>query len=294
MFQFIPVEEDNIFAVKVSGKLTDADYQQFLPQLEDLIGQFKRISLLLELEDFHGWEPKAAWDDFRFGMKHDQDFQRIAIVGDKTWHKWMTMLGNAFTDTSVRFFNRDQLAEAWDWLREGAKGDEAAAPEPAEDDKPPPWRHILAAVDFSPLSRLALARAVELSRDHGARLSLLHAVEMTGTPLLDYDVLMTDPVDFLELDQQRFEQAEVELKRLADSLEMDDVQTEVLWGTPKSAVLSYAEAQNVDLIVVGSHGRHGIGRLLGSASAAIANSARADVLIVRPPSAASGVGVKSR
>jgi len=284
MFQFIPVAEDNIFAVKVSGRLTDADYQQFLPQLEDLIGQFRTISLLLELEDFHGWEPKAAWDDFRFGMKHDQDFQRVAIVGEKTWHKWMTMLGNAFADTSVRFFNRDQLQEAWDWLREGTKGDKAATPESAEDDKPPPWRHILAAVDFSSLSRLAVARAVELSRCHGARLSLIHAVEMMGTPLLDYDVLMTDPVDFLELDRQRFEQADVELRRLADSLDVDDVQTEVMWGTPKSAVMSYAEAQNVDLIVVGSHGRHGIGRLLGSVSAAIANSARADVLIARPSS----------
>ncbi|WP_457676415.1 STAS/SEC14 domain-containing protein [Thiolapillus sp.] len=287
MFQFIPVAEDNIFAVKVSGKLTDADYQAFLPELEALIKEHRPISLLLELDDFHGWEPKAAWDDFRFGMKHDQDFNRIAIVGEKTWHRWMTALGNAFTEANIRFFNRDQFQEAWDWLREGERQASGAGEESAEDDKPPPWRHLLVAVDFSPVSRLAVARAVELCRLYRARLSLIHAVEMMGTPLLDYDVLMTDPVDFLELDQQRFEQAGVELRRMADSLDLEEVQTEVMWGTPKSAVLSYAEAQKVDAIVVGSHGRHGVARLLGSTAAAIANSARTDVLVVRQQDSAS-------
>ncbi|BAO44272.1 STAS/SEC14 domain-containing protein [Thiolapillus brandeum] len=284
MFQFIPVTEENIFAVKATGKLTDADYQQFLPQLEALIAENSPISLLLELEDFHGWEPKAAWDDFRFGMAHDKDFRRIAIVGEKTWHKWMTQLGNAFTDTSVRFFNRDQLQEAWDWLREGNTGkSRAVGQQSTETDKPPAWRHILVAMDFSPHSQWALNRAVDLCHCHDARLTLIHAVEMTGTPLLDYDILPADPVEFIELDQQRFDQSVEKIEKLADSLDLNEVETQVVWGTPKSAVLSYAEAQNVDLIIVGSHGRHGVARLLGSTAVSIANNARTDVVLVREP-----------
>jgi universal stress protein A len=284
MFQFIPVAEDSIFAVRASGKLTDADYQQFLPRIEELIQQNRPISLLLELEDFHGWEPKAAWDDFRFGMAHDKDFERIAIVGENTWQKWMAMLGNAFTDARVRFFNRDQLQEAWDWLREGHRSQvKAMGQGDTEDDDPPPWRHILVALDFSPYSRLTLKRALELCRCHDARMSLIHTVEVTAMPMLDYDMLVTDPLDFLALDQQRFDQASAALKSLADGLEYDDVQTAVLWGAAKSAILSYAEAQNADLIVVGSHGRHGMARLLGSTASAIANSARMDVLVVRKP-----------
>ena len=286
MFQFIPVAEDSIFAVRASGKLTDADYQQFLPQIEELIQQNRPISLLLELEDFHGWEPKAAWDDFKFGMAHDKDFERIAIVGENSWQKWMAMLGNAFTDARVRFFSRDQLQEAWDWLREGRKSQTGAAEEGDKDnDKPPPWRHILVAVDFSPYLRLSLNRAVELCRQNDAQLSLVHAVEITAMPLLDYDMLAADPLDFLAFDQQRFDQAAAALKDLAGSLELENVRAEVLWGTAKSAILAYAEAQKVDLIVVGSHGRHGIARLLGSTASAIANSARMDVLVARKPGA---------
>ncbi|HDK37474.1 MAG TPA: STAS/SEC14 domain-containing protein [Thiolapillus brandeum] len=116
MFQFLPVEEPHIYVVKASGKLTDADYQAFMPKLEAIIQEGGPISLLVELEDFHGWEPRAAWDDFKFGKAHDQDFQRIAIVGQKSGHKWMSFIGNAVTDDKIRFFTHDQLQEAWDWL----------------------------------------------------------------------------------------------------------------------------------------------------------------------------------
>lgn len=60
MFQFIPVAERDLFAFRATGKLTDDDYQVFLPQLEELIEARGPISMLMELEDFHGWDAKAA------------------------------------------------------------------------------------------------------------------------------------------------------------------------------------------------------------------------------------------
>ena len=48
MFQFIPVHEGNVYAVRVSGKLSHEDYQNFLPDLEDLIKPDEKISLLIE------------------------------------------------------------------------------------------------------------------------------------------------------------------------------------------------------------------------------------------------------
>jgi len=283
MFEFIPVSEENIFAVRVTGKLTDEDYQQFLPQLEKLIRDCGPISLMVELEDFQGWEPKAAWDDFRFGIEHDKDFVRIAIVGRKSWHKWMAGIGNAFTDTKIRFFYKNNIQDAWDWLREGKDKVPSTVEDPIAlaNKKPEPYRHILVALDFTPHSSQALARAMEMARLHGAKLSLIHAVENTFYPDLGYDPLMIDPGEFAELDQQIHDQAVSRMEQMANSLDYPDVQHEVLWGTPKSAVLSYAEAQKVDLIVVGSHGRHGIAKLLGSTAVAIVHSARCDVFVVR-------------
>ncbi len=284
MFQFIPVAEENTFAVKVSGKLTDEDYQQFLPQLTTLIHKYGPISLLVELEDFKGWEPKAAWDDFRFGKEHDKDFIRIAIVGRKSWHRWMVALGDAFTDTKIRFFFRDDLQEAWDWLREGnQKSTDVAETEASEalPQKLQPYTHILVALDFSSHANQALARALEMARHYKAKLSLIHTVENISYPSMDYDPLMVDPAEFMAIDQQVFDNATARMEKLAASLDYPDVQQQVLWGPAKSTILSFAEAQDVDLIVAGSHGRHGIARLLGSTATAIANSASCDVLVVK-------------
>lgn len=50
------LQEDNIFAFRLSGKLSHADYQTYLPRLEEPLEAHDRISVLLELVDFHGWE----------------------------------------------------------------------------------------------------------------------------------------------------------------------------------------------------------------------------------------------
>jgi len=284
MFQAIPVVEDNIFAFKATGKLTEEDYAKFLPELEKLIKENGKISLFVELEDFRGWEPKAAWEDMKFGEEHDDDFKRIAIVGDKPWMKWMVAIGNAFTDTEIRYFDRDHSQQAWDWLREA----DDAAPESAENPAKPveavqPYQHIVAAVDFTPYSRRAVNRAVELARQYNAKLSLVHAVQHVTYPGLDYDLVMVDPGEFLEVDQQIFKASEERLEKMAKSLDLPDVTQEVLWGAPKATVLSFAEAQNADLIVAGSHGHHGLARLIGSTANGIAHGARCDVMIVKSP-----------
>ena len=284
MFQTIPVREENIFAFKATGKLTDADYQQFLPELTTLIHKYGPISLLVELEDFHGWEPKAAWDDFKFGKQHDKDFIRIAIVGEKHWQKWMTVISNAFSETQIHSFSREELQEAWDWLREGDQKEDLPSGRVVESEKVDlkPYRHVLVAVDFSPHSDLALQRSLELARHYNANLSLVHAVEYTNYFSTEYDSVVL-PHNFMEIDQSIFDHSSSHLDQIAKDLNYPNTQHEVLWGRPRSTILSYATAQNVDLIVVGSHGRHGLTRLLGSTATGIMHNAKCDVIIVKLP-----------
>jgi hypothetical protein len=125
MFQKLSESSEKVLGFKVSGKLTDEDYKVFVPQIEKIIQEFGRISLLLELDDFHGWDLGAAWDDFKFGMKHSKDFKRVAIVGDKKWEEWMARLAKPFMKAEVKYFEGSQLQEAWEWLN-GKKSKEAA------------------------------------------------------------------------------------------------------------------------------------------------------------------------
>ena len=292
MFQEIPVTEDHIYAFKATGKLTDEDYQKFLPRLTTLNHKYGPLSLFIELEEFKGWEPKAAWDDMHYGLKHDGDFNRIAILGDKAWQHWMIAITNIFTHTQLRFFKRDELSKAWDWLREV---DEEVADEDTDEvvltnDEAllnpsvtlKPYQHILVAIDHSVYSDAALQRAIELAQQYHTKLSLVQAIEPLMLAYAD-TAMVAPPYSFYGQDQKLFDNAEAALKQLADTLDFPDIQHEVIWGSPKASVLSYAEAQDVDLIVVGSHGHRGIARLLGSTASGIMNSARCDVTVVRIP-----------
>lgn len=281
MFQELPVNEKNIFAFKVSGKLSDEDYQQFVPRVEALIKEHGSIRLLIELEDFEGWDLKAAWDDFKFAREHEDSLERIAVVGEKRWQRWMVLAGSALTETEIRYFYKDHLQEAWDWLRsneEDASKEKEASP---QDIDLRPYRHIVVAVDFSRFSHAAVKRAIELGKKYEMpKLSLIHAVEHIMFPSGDTDGVIV-PYDYLEQDLILFDAAKKRLEDFAKTLDYPDVHHEVIWGTPKSAVLSYAEAQQSDLIVAGSHGHHGLARLLGSTSSGIVNSARCEVLVVK-------------
>ncbi len=275
MFQIIPVNEDRIVAVKVIGKLNDKDLEEFTALLERLIAEHGPLSLLIELENFHGWEADAAWTAFMFMTKHEDDFKHIAIIGEKRWEHWMTALGNAFTATEIRYFKRDELLVAWDWLREGM----ASASQQNNQDALIPYAHILVATDFSPHADIAARRAKEIASLYDARITLLHAVENFIFYGDIYDPV--GPVQQLDTDHMIFEAAEKQMAQLASKLDIPNLVTEVMWGSPKAAILSYAAAQQVDLIVTGSHGRSGVSRLLGSTTNGILHGANCDVLSVR-------------
>ena len=154
MLQFIPVFDGNTIAARASGKLSHEDYQNFLPQLEERISALGKVSLLFEFENFTGWELEAAKDDYDFGMKNLANFERIAMVGDKAWERWMSLIAKPFLPSGeVRYFNRENLQDAWDWLRE------KEAPKQTEEQLHP-YENIVVAVDFSKHSKLACKRAI--------------------------------------------------------------------------------------------------------------------------------------
>jgi len=67
------------------------------------------------LENFHGGYMKAAKDDYRFGIAHQDAFERVAIIGDKGWGHWLAIMAKPFIDAKVRFFQPQQASEAWGW-----------------------------------------------------------------------------------------------------------------------------------------------------------------------------------
>ena len=61
-----------------------------MPDSEELIRQHDKIRLLVMLDDFKGWNAGALWEDIKWDARHFNHVERIAVVGEKQWQKWMT------------------------------------------------------------------------------------------------------------------------------------------------------------------------------------------------------------
>ena len=83
VIEIMPESKSSALALKASGKLTDADYKEVLiPKIEEIIKRSGKAKVLLHLpQDFIGWDAHAMWDDARFGLRHRNDFQKLAVVG---------------------------------------------------------------------------------------------------------------------------------------------------------------------------------------------------------------------
>lgn len=116
--QLIEENDGKVLVVHVSSKLAKADYEHFVPEFERLVGKHGKLRLLFDMTDFHGWELSAAWEDFKFGIEHFADIDKLAMVGDRQWQHGMALFCKPFTKAVVRYFEHADAAEARKWLNE--------------------------------------------------------------------------------------------------------------------------------------------------------------------------------
>ena len=110
--------EARIVSLALTGKLDKTDYEAFMPKIEEQIKQRGKIRLLVELIDFHGWKFSGLIEDTKFGFRHFNDIDRLAIVGDRKWEKGMATFCKPFTTASIRYFEHEELEDAKTWLHE--------------------------------------------------------------------------------------------------------------------------------------------------------------------------------
>lgn len=139
------------------------------------------------------------------------------------------------------------------------------------------YTHLLFAVDLHGDTLLMMEKVKQLAKQNGAKLSLLHVVEMVPVGL--YNEVIEPPQ--IEIEQQLARNAEEKLKQLARSHNLDEDNVHVEIGVAKWQLLEFASQQQVDLIVLGNHSRHGFSRLLGSTANAVLSHAECDVLALQ-------------
>jgi universal stress protein A len=140
------------------------------------------------------------------------------------------------------------------------------------------YKHVLLAVDFFAQTDNVSKRARLLADTYQAKLSLIHVVENIPFPDTGYTLDSTFDIDFMN---SLIESAKLKLAKVAQDLHVSADATYVELGSPKLEITRIAEEKAVDLIVIGSHGRHGLALLLGSTANGVLHHAKCDVLAVR-------------
>ena len=138
------------------------------------------------------------------------------------------------------------------------------------------YRHILLGVDLSAESRQVVDRAVALRNASGAELSVIHVIEP-----LSFAYGGDIPMDFSGIQEEIHKQAKSHMASLCDPLNIPESHRRLVVGRPETEIHHIAEEIDADLIVVGSHGRHGLSLLMGSTANGVLHGARCDVLAVR-------------
>ncbi len=139
-------------------------------------------------------------------------------------------------------------------------------------------RKIVVPVDFSDASKPVLEYAVDVARDRGATLTLLHVI---GVPLAPFDPaygVTADPKLLLTI------QGEVEkrLGEMAERIVGVAAEPRVEVGAPSREIVRFARDSGADLIVIGTHGRTGLRHVfLGSVAETVVRQATCPVLVVR-------------
>lgn len=106
----------NVLGFKMSGKLHDADYQHFVPEIDQVVAAHGKARLLAQFHDFQGWDVHALWDDIKFSTTHCAKIERIALVGEKKWEEWMAKVCKPFTMAEIKYFDVAEIDAAWKWL----------------------------------------------------------------------------------------------------------------------------------------------------------------------------------
>lgn len=104
--------------MKAIGRLTHADYQMLNPLIDSALKgiDHPKLDVFLDASELEGWEPRAAWDDLRFGLRHGSEFRRIALLGHKKWQELASRVSNWFISGEVKYF--EDADEAMAWLRQ--------------------------------------------------------------------------------------------------------------------------------------------------------------------------------
>ncbi|MBS2132192.1 STAS/SEC14 domain-containing protein (plasmid) [Burkholderia thailandensis] len=112
---------DGVAGFVAKGRVTRKDYEDVLiPAMETALKANRKVRCYYELgPEFSGMDPAAAWEDFKLGIQHLSQWERVAVVTDVEWIRIALSVFRFLIPGEVRVFGAGQSAQARQWIIEG-------------------------------------------------------------------------------------------------------------------------------------------------------------------------------
>ena len=136
------------------------------------------------------------------------------------------------------------------------------------------YQHVLIAIDLTEESSQVIEKAQIIAA--GAKISVIH-VSQPLTQLYGNEI----GINLTNIEADLFKRAKELLSQRVESFDVPEDEQHLAIGKPSTEIRRYAEEIKADLIVIGSHSRHGLGLLLGSTANGVLHGASCDVLAVK-------------
>ncbi|MBF9253453.1 STAS/SEC14 domain-containing protein [Pontibacter sp. 172403-2] len=118
MLQVLPETTDEMLAVRVSGELTNEDFDRYRELIRDRMKATGEARLYYEMADLDWVKPGAALENALFDIVHGREYGRVAMVGEKTWQEWAAKLISPVKKKGVRYFDLTEREQAMAWVQE--------------------------------------------------------------------------------------------------------------------------------------------------------------------------------
>lgn len=120
---------------RIIGEIAAQDWDSVAPVVDGAIGECGQIKLLLDAQDFDGWQDMAAARaHFSFVKAHHRSVERVAIITARQWQHWLAGLARLFVAAELKAFEPQHRSAAQDWLATGELQQISVSIESAEQD----------------------------------------------------------------------------------------------------------------------------------------------------------------
>lgn len=116
MIEYREHPDSDIVEFVIDGKVTRAEFDEAAAKFQASVEKHGKVRVLEDVRGFSGIDPSAVWEDIKFAWRHRRDIRRAAVVGDQSWVQAWARLAGPFAPCPVKYFDRSDMAAAWEWL----------------------------------------------------------------------------------------------------------------------------------------------------------------------------------